>query len=118
MSYGEYCEDQKLAIKRRNPEVVGHMRHFDEIVAMGIKKFTYRGFVADRPFDKAIKKEYYQTIDGSPWGYQPVDVVKFAIQMGNMGTDFPIGAAPPGYHLPQWTVQKNLSFVPVQAVAN
>ncbi|KAJ4231853.1 hypothetical protein NW757_013857 [Fusarium falciforme] len=117
ISYGEYSEEQKQAIKRRNP-VVGQMRHYDEIVAMGIKKFTSRGFVADRPFEKAIKKEYYQTIDGSPWGYNPVDVVNFALQMGSMRTDFPIGAAPPGYHLPQWTVQKNPSFEPIQPTSN
>ncbi|KAM0420308.1 hypothetical protein ACHAPT_011969 [Fusarium lateritium] len=113
----DYLEEQKQAIKRRNP-VVGQMRHYDEIVAMGIKKFTSWGFVADRPFEKAIKKDYYQTIDGSPWGYNPVDVVKFALQMGHMRTDFPIGAAPPGYHQPQWTVEKNPSFEPIQITSS
>ncbi|KAJ4184481.1 hypothetical protein NW759_017024 [Fusarium solani] len=113
MSCGEYSEEQKQAIKKRNP-VVGQMRHYDEIVSMGINTFTIRGFLADRAFEKVFKKDYYQTIDGSPWGYPPVDVVRLALQMSDTKTDFPIGAAPPGYHLPQWTVEKNPDFEAIQ----
>lgn len=118
MSYGEYSQEQKQALKKRNPDIVGHMRHYDEIVSMGIHKFTTRGFIADRSFEKALKKEYYQTIDGSPWGYKPVDIINLALRMSDTKTDFPIGSAPPGYHLPQWTVEKNPDFEPIQPLGN
>jgi len=113
LSYGTYTEDQQDALKKRNPELVGHMRHYDEIVSHGRNRHCVRGFIADRPFEKAIKPEYFQEIDGSPWGLGPVSVAKFALKLSKTETSFPIGAAPPGYHLPQWTLERNPSFEPV-----
>ena len=118
LSYGGYNEEQLEALKKRNSELVGHMRHYDEIVSHGVNRHCVRGFIADRPFHKAIKKAYYQQIDGSPWGWGPVNVVNLALRMGKTKTDFPIGAAPPGYHLPKWTVETNPDFEPLQPYVN
>lgn len=64
--------------------------------------------------EQAVKKEYDQEIDGSPWGWTtPVQVARLGLRLGKTRTDFPIGAAPPGYHKPQWTVVKNLDFDPL-----
>ena len=109
MSYDQYSEEQKNIIKRRN-KVVGQMRHYDEIVSMRLKRFTVQGFLTDRTLEEVFKQEYYQTIDGSPWKYPPVDVVRLALDITKTRTDFPIGAAPPGYHLAQWAVKQNPDF--------
>ncbi len=89
------------------------MRHYDEIVSHGVNRHCVRGFIADRGFEKAIKKEYYEELDGTPWGWGPIEVCSLAIRFGRMKTGFPIGANPPGWHLPQWTVERNCGFDPL-----
>ncbi|KAH8816703.1 CoA-transferase family III domain-containing protein [Xylogone sp. PMI_703] len=113
LSYGTYTADQIAALKKRNPELVGHMRHYDEIVSHGKNRHCVRGFIADRGFEKAIKKEYYEEIDGNPWGWGPLNVCNLAVRFSKTKTNFPIGACPPGYHLPQWTVERNTDFEPL-----
>lgn len=113
MSFGKYSEEQIEKIKARNPELVGHMRHYDEIVSHGVNRHVVRGVIADRPFEKAIKKEYYETIDGSPWGWNDVEIVKLGFQLTKTPTNFSFGAHPPGYHLPAWKAEKNPDFEPL-----
>ncbi|KAL6228856.1 hypothetical protein BDW75DRAFT_250532 [Aspergillus navahoensis] len=121
-SYGKYTEEQQIKLKARNKDLVGHVRHYDEIVSHGKKQHTIRGFIADRGFEKAFKKEYFQTTDGKVWGLGDLDVVTLALEfkaegtdgkgMG-MRTDFIVGACPPGYHLPEWERKKNAEFQPI-----
>jgi hypothetical protein len=114
LSFGEYKEDQLVALKARNPELIGHMRHYDEIRSHGANRHCVRGYIADRPFERAIKDVYYQTIDGSPWGIKgDLNVINLGLRMSGTKTDFPLGAAPPGYHLPQWEAARNPDFVPL-----
>jgi hypothetical protein len=115
ISYGAYTESQQEALKKRNSKLIGKIRHYDEIYALGYKQRVIDGFIADRPFEKAIKKESFQAVDGSPWGWedQLVEVVNLPFRLNKMRTDFPIDPAPPGYHLPQWTVEKSPDFVPI-----
>jgi hypothetical protein len=115
LSYGTYTEEQQAKLKKRNPELIGHMRHFDEIVSHGVNRHCVRGYIADRPFEKAVKKEYYQEIDGSPWGWGAVQVPALAIRMSKMKTGFPLGASPPGWHLPSWKAERNPDFLPLPA---
>lgn len=111
---GKYSAKQQEAMKKRNIELVGHMRHFDEIVSHGKNRHCVRGYIADRPFDKAIRKEFYEAISGKPWGWsQEVEVVSLALRFSATKTSFPYGAFPPGYHLPSWTPVANPGFVPL-----
>ncbi|OAP56478.1 hypothetical protein AYL99_09657 [Fonsecaea erecta] len=66
-SYGKYTEEQQAALKARNRDLIGKIRHYDEIVSHGRNQNVIRGFIADRGFDKAIKHEYYQKVDGSQY---------------------------------------------------
>lgn len=113
LSYGEYTPEQIAALKKRNPELIGHMRHYDEIVSHGMNRHVVRGFIADRGFENAIKKEYYEKIDGSPWGWGPIEICSLAIRFSKTKTSFPLGASPPGYHLPQWTAERDMNFEPL-----
>jgi hypothetical protein len=123
-SYGKYTEEQQAALKARNKGLVGRLRHYDEIVSHGKNQNVVRGFIADRGFDKAVKEEYYQTVDGSVWGLGDLDIVKTALRFqtcGNpatsgeaMRTDWSVGACPPGYHLPEWERKGNKDFIPIQ----
>jgi hypothetical protein len=121
-SYGKYSEDQLAKLKARNKDLIGSVRHYDEIVSHGKKQFPIRAFIADRDFDKALKKEYFQTTDGSMWGLADLDMVTLALKFkeeGNHGsgegmrTDFIVGACPPGYHLPEWERMENKDFQPI-----
>ena len=120
-SYGTYTEEQQVVLKARNKDLVGHMRHYDEIVSHGKNRHVCSGFIAGRDYDKAIRKEYYQKIDGSMWGLGDIEVVKLALNFKSEGdeealrTDWVVGAAPPGYHLPQWEREVNVDFEPIQA---
>ncbi|KEF51213.1 uncharacterized protein A1O9_12716 [Exophiala aquamarina CBS 119918] len=113
MSFGKYSEAQLEKLKARNPELIGHMRHYDEIVSHGVNRHVVRGFIADRPFEKAIKKENYEVISGEPWGWEDVEVVRLGFSLTKTNTKFPLGAHPPGYHLPQWKAAKNPDFEPL-----
>ena len=116
LSYGNYTEAQQAALKKRNPDLVGHIRHYHDITAHSIKQHTIRSYIANRSAEKALKKEYYQQIDGSPWGWEGIDleVINLAFRLSDQRTDFPIGAAPPGYHLPSWKVEKNPDFIRIE----
>lgn len=116
-SYGQYTPQQLEALKRRNKNVIGKVRHYDEIVSLGVKRIAPLGFQADRDEAKAYPKSYYETVDGSPWGYNPLEVVSLALRMSKSRTDFKLGCAPPGYHLPQWTLQTNPDFKPIAPYA-
>ncbi|KIW37714.1 uncharacterized protein PV06_10345 [Exophiala oligosperma] len=119
-SYGTYSEEQQASLKSRNKELVGHMRHYDEIVSHGKNRHVVRGFIADRNFESAIKTEYYQTMDGSMWGLGDVELIKLALdfksegQSSAMRTDWVVAPCPPGYHLPGWERQLNPDFVPIK----
>ncbi|KAJ4318832.1 hypothetical protein N0V84_006645 [Fusarium piperis] len=108
--YGEYDQDQIEKLKKRNPELVGHMRHYDEIVSHGRNRHCVRGFIADRPFEDALPKHYYQTLSGVGWGLPDIDVVRFPLSLSKTSTDFPVGAFPPGYHVPKWAAEENITF--------
>lgn len=118
-SYGMYNAEQQEALKARNKDLVGKPRHYDEIVALSAKRLMVDGFIADRNFESAFKKEYYQTVAGNMWGFGDLKIVKFALKFSSDGgkgdgvgirTDWTIGPCPPGYHLPQWTRQENDAF--------
>lgn len=109
-SFGKYSDEQQELLKRRNKDLMGKVRHFDEIVGLGVRRVAPIGFQADREEDRAYPRAYYEPIDGSPWGYNPLEVVSLAIRMSTSRTDFSLGCAPPGYHLPQWNLQKNPHF--------
>lgn len=79
-SYGKYTDEQQASLKARNKSLIGHMRHYDEIVSHGKNRHVVRGFIADRAFEAAIKPEYYQTLDGSMWGLGPIDVIRLALR--------------------------------------
>lgn len=113
VSYGKYTEDQLTKLKARCPELIGHMRHYDEIVSHSANRHVVRGVIADRGFENAIQKKDFQTIDGKPWGWDDVEVVRAPFRFSKTATSFPLGAHPPGYHLPQWTVEKNPDFEPI-----
>jgi hypothetical protein len=113
MKAGVYTAEQQEKMKQRNVELIGHMRHYDEIVSHGVNRHCVRGYIADRPFEKAIRPEYYETIDGSPWGWGPVEVVRLALRFNKSKISFPLGASPPGYHLPQWKAERNAHFDPL-----
>jgi hypothetical protein len=111
LSHGTYSEPQQAALKKRNLELVGHMRHYDEIVSHGVNRHCVRGFIADRGFEGAIKKEYYQQLDGAPWGWEGgIDVVRLGLKLGQMRTDWRMGAFPPGFHQPGWEGEVNEEF--------
>jgi hypothetical protein len=119
LSYGTYTEEQQEVLKARNKDLVGHMRHYDEIVSHGKNRHVVRGFIADRGFDSAIKKEYYQTMDGSNWGLGNIDLIKPALNFESdqenpaMRTDWVVAPCPPGYHLPDWERKVNEEFEPI-----
>lgn len=123
-SYGTYTEEQQKVLKERNKELIGHMRHYDEIVSHGKNKHVVRGFIADRGFEKAIKQKFYQTVDGRPWGLSDVELVKSALvfqgddQNSAMRTDWVVGPCPPGYHKPDWERKPNASFEPIQPASH
>jgi len=108
-----YTQTQQEALKRRNKTLIGKIRHHDEIVSLGVKRVAPIGFQADRTEEEAYPSSYYEPMDGAPWGYNQVEVVSLALRFSGTRTDFPIGCAPPGYHLPSWTVQKNPDFAPI-----
>ncbi|KAL3584684.1 hypothetical protein FPOAC2_14465 [Fusarium poae] len=108
--YGVYNDDQIEKLKKRNPELVGHMRHYDEIVSHGRNRHCVRGFIADRTFEEALPKSFYQTLSGKGWGLSDIEVVRLPLQLSKTKTDFPVGAFPPGYHLPKWVPEDNLNF--------
>ncbi|KAH7082313.1 CoA-transferase family III domain-containing protein [Paraphoma chrysanthemicola] len=119
-SYGKYTGDQLERLKARNKDLVGRIRHYDEIVSSGKNQFTIRGYMADRLFEQAFKREYFQTINGTMWGLGDIDVVSLALKYKaengdekGMRTDFILGACPPGYHLPSWAVKENVEFQPI-----
>lgn len=118
LNYGTYTEEQQERLKKRNAELMGTKRHYDEVVSTNIKRYAIKAFVADREYGSAVKEEYFQTIDGAPWGLGPIDVVRTPFKLGHKYLDFPIGAAPPGYHSPQWTVETNPNFVPLVPATN
>lgn len=113
VSYGKYTEDQLTKLKARNPELIGHMRHYDEIMSHQVNRHVVRGLIADRDVAGITRKDNYQTIDGSPWGLDCVDVVKPPFKLTKTPTSFPLGAYPPGYHLPQWVAVDNPHFEPI-----
>ncbi|KIW24044.1 uncharacterized protein PV07_09783 [Cladophialophora immunda] len=122
-SYGKYTEEQQVPLKARNKDLVGRIRHYDEIVSHGRNENVIRGFIANRGFENAIKKEYYQKVDGSMWGLGDLDLVKLALEFQACGspadseamrTDWHIGPCPPGYHLPKWERKENENFEPIQ----
>ncbi|OAL35053.1 hypothetical protein AYO20_05768 [Fonsecaea nubica] len=126
-SYGKYTEEQQTALKARNKDLIGKIRHYDEIVSHGKNQNVIRGFIADRTFDKALKKDYYQRVDGSMWGLGDLDLVKLALEFqpsegtgGSeaMRTDWLVGPCPPGYHQPQWERKENKDFEPIQPTAD
>lgn len=111
---GKYSTEQQEIMKKRNFELVGHMRNFDGIASHGKNRYCIRGHIADRPFEKAIRKEFYETVSGKPWGLdQEAEVVSLALRFSDTKTSFPHGAFPPGYHLPGWTTVANLDFDPL-----
>ncbi|OAL45653.1 CoA-transferase family III [Pyrenochaeta sp. DS3sAY3a] len=118
-SYGNYSEEQQSRLKERNKELVGSIRHYDEIVSHGKNLHAVKGFVADRSFEKAIKPEYFQQIDGSSWGLGPIDVVRLALQFKGDGggkgmkSDWAVGAYPPGFHEAAWERKDNVDFEPI-----
>jgi hypothetical protein len=113
ISHGKYSEEQIKALKQRNEAVLGKVRHYDEVVSLNVKEYIVRGFQANRSFEMAYKKQYFQRIDGKPWGMPAIDVVSLGLKLSNTKTDFPFGAAPPGYHLPQWSFKENPDFEPI-----
>ncbi|KAI8937387.1 hypothetical protein NX059_006591 [Plenodomus lindquistii] len=119
LSYGNYTEEQQSRLKERSKELVGSIRHYDEIVSHSKNLNAVRGFIADRSFEKAIKPEYFQQIDGSPWALGPLDVVRLALQFkgdgGSKGmkSDWVVGAYPPGFHEPAWERKENADFEPI-----
>ncbi|KIV82925.1 hypothetical protein PV11_04990 [Exophiala sideris] len=122
-SFGQYTEAQQAAVKARNKDLIGHMRHYDEIVSHGKNRHVVRGFIADRAYEDAIKPEYYQTMDGSMWGLGDIEVVNLALRFQGDGheeeamrTDWVVGACPPGYHLPEWERKLNQDFEPIKPV--
>lgn len=121
-SYGTYTEEQQEALKARNKDLVGHMRHYDEIVSHGKNRHVVRGFIADRGFENAMKKQYYQTMDGGMWGLGDIDLIKLALnfqgddQNAAIRTDWLVGPCPPGYHLPSWERKANEGFEPIKPV--
>ncbi|TVY64744.1 Succinyl-CoA--L-malate CoA-transferase beta subunit [Fusarium oxysporum f. sp. cubense] len=115
LSYGQYDDAQIEALKKRNPELVGHMRHYDGIVSHGRNRHCVRGFIADRTHDKALPKHYYQTLSGEGWGLPDIEVVRLPIVLSKTSTAFPIGAYPPGYHAPDWEATPNHAFKPIPA---
>ncbi|OAL42855.1 CoA-transferase family III, partial [Pyrenochaeta sp. DS3sAY3a] len=123
MSFGTYSEEQQARMKERNKDLVGHTRHYDEIVSHGKNRHVVRGFIADRGFEKAIKSKFYQTVDGSMWGLGNIDIVKSALvfsgkkETTGMRTDWTAGPCPPGYHEPEWERKQSSTFIPIQQVA-
>ena len=134
-SYGLYPPALQAAIKARNPELIGHMRHFDEIVSHGKNRHVVRGFMADRGLDGVVKGKYYQAVDGGCWGLGEMQVVRLALDFRaggkeeedgatgtsggggeGMRTDWVVGASPPGFHLPEWERKMNPAFEPIVAV--
>lgn len=113
VSYGKYTDEQISRIKARNPDLVGHMRHYDEIVSHSFHRHTARGFIADRGLSNAFRKADFQTIDGSAWGWDDVDIVTPPFKLTKTRMTFPIGGFPPGYHLPQWEPSQNADFEPI-----
>lgn len=118
-SYGKYTQEQQEALRARNKDLLGHHRHHDEVISHHQSKFVIRGFVADRESESALKKQYYQKVDGSSWGLGELEIITSALKFNGeddqsgMRTDFRIGPHPPGYHLPQWDRQKNPDFEPI-----
>lgn len=120
-SYGVYTPEQQETLKRRNPDLIGHMRHYDEIVSHGRNRHVVRGFIADRGFDHAIKKRFFQTVPGDSWGLGDLDVVGLALSFQpeadkadkGMRTDWAVGPCPPGYHLAEWERKENKNFEPI-----
>ncbi|KIW90066.1 uncharacterized protein Z519_09497 [Cladophialophora bantiana CBS 173.52] len=122
-SYGTYTSAQQESLKARNKELVGHMRHYDEIVSHGRNRHVVRGFIADRGFEGAIKKQFFQTVAGDTWGLNDLEVVSLALKFKDspdreegkegMRTDWDVGPCPPGYHLPEWVRKENDAFVPI-----
>jgi hypothetical protein len=118
-SYGNYTEEQQAQLKARNKELVGSMRHYDEIVSVGKKLYAVKGFVADRSHEEAIRPEYFQQLDGSSWALGPIDVVGLALRFkgdgGSKGmkTDWAVGAYPPGFHEASWEKKENVDFEPI-----
>lgn len=121
-SYGKYSTEQQESLKARNASLIGTVRHYDEIVSHGRKSTIVKGFVADRTFEQAFKKEYYQIVDGSAWGLEDLEIVNLAMRFKNsddspgMRTDWTQEPCPPGYHLPKWEQQKNEEFEPIVPV--
>ncbi|KAK5047058.1 hypothetical protein LTR84_007000 [Exophiala bonariae] len=124
-SYGKYSEQQQEKLKARKRDLVGKTRHYDEIVSHGVKQHAIKGFLSDRSFEKAFKKEYFQTVKGDMWGLNDLDVVSLALKFKNKGndsdspamrTDFLFGTCPPGYHLPQWENTRNEDFEAIEPV--
>jgi hypothetical protein len=108
--YGEYDEEQLASLKKRNADLVGHTRHYDEIVSHGRNRHCVRGYIADRSFQDALPDSYYQTMNGNAWGLEDLKVVHLALSMSETRTDFPFGAFPPGHHLPKWSAEENPEF--------
>ncbi|KAF2846857.1 CoA-transferase family III [Plenodomus tracheiphilus IPT5] len=123
-SYGKYSEQQIKDLKVRNEGLVGHLRHYDEIVSHGKNQHAIRGFVADRKFEQVFREEYFQKTEGKMWGLSDIDVVAPALKYKAVGsdgsskgmrTDFLVGACPPGYHLPSWERTENEHFQPISS---
>lgn len=121
-SYGKYTAQQQERLKIRNKDIVGQMRHYDEIVSHGKKQHAVKGFLADRQFEMAFKNEYFEKTDGQMWGLGDIDVVSLALKFKipsaendgeGMKTSFPVEACPPGYHLPDWERKRNKVFQPI-----
>lgn len=115
LSYGGYNEGQLDRLRKRNSNTVGKIRHYDEILSQARMRYTNAAFVADRT-ETCMKKEFFQTVDGSPWGLGPLELVATPLKMSRTRTDFRLGTSPPGYHLPQWTAVKNADFKPLPQV--
>jgi hypothetical protein len=109
LSYGRYTGEQLEHLKKRNPKTYGQIRHYDEILSQARMGYTHNAFIADRT-EACLKKKFYETVDGSAWGLGPIELVSVPLKMSETRTDFKLGVHPPGYHLPQWTVEENTSF--------
>lgn len=120
LSYGKYSDEQQTQLKARNKGLVGSVRYYDEIVSHGKNLHAVKGFMADRPFENAVRPEYFQRIDGSVWGgLGDVHVVRLPVRFkghdgkSGMRSDWAVGAYPPGYHKAAWKLEINSEFEPI-----
>ncbi|OQV07484.1 hypothetical protein CLAIMM_11911 [Cladophialophora immunda] len=114
MSYGQYSDEQITALKKRNKSIIRKPRYYDDIMAQSSKNSLVEGVCADRPLEKALRGEFYQSVDGSSWGYDhPLEVIRMGVTLSTSRTDFALSSAPCGYYLPQWELKKNPDFVPL-----